>query len=90
MVFLNVQLWKAALNISGDPLTTVTEDDGYYGIFPGRLQKSILRKEHLLQNYRKFLNQVEVYLQAGFSKLSLSKEHVIDRCFGDSNLGKGL
>lgn len=67
---------------------TVTEDNGYYGTFSGRWQYRVLRKHHLLLNYRKSLNPVEVELKAGFPKLSLSKEHLMDKCFGEQQFEK--
>lgn len=44
----------------------VTEHKGYYGIFPGRRQYRALRKQHLVLNYGKSLNQVEVELEQHF------------------------
>lgn len=74
--------------LQGTTNHTVTEDNWYYGIFSGRWQYRVLRKHQLLLNYRKSLNQVEVEPKVGFPKLSLSKEHLMDKCFGEQQFEK--
>ena len=50
----------------GHAYCAVTERKGYHGVFPGRRQYSALRKQHLVLNYGKSLNQVEVELKQHF------------------------